>query len=177
MSLAMRAARSQVAGDPGFFGDIGKFVGGVVKTVGGIAPGPIGGVLEAVGGGIQRISGGGAPSQVPAVRRGRTAGGVRRTSFASGGRIARGAPAPAPAQRALMAGPGLACPSGFRPNKSDYFLKSGAFVAEGTRCVRVRRRNPLNVRAADRAIGRLESAKKAASRLNRITVRPKKCPK
>lgn len=176
MSLAMRAARSQAAGDPGFFGDIGKFVGGVVKTVGGIAPGPVGGLLTAVGGGLQRISGGGAPAQVPArvpVARG---GGFSRFGPARGGRISAAATPPA-AQRALMAGPGLACPSGFRPNKSDYFLKGGGFVAAGTRCVRVRRRNPLNVRAADRAIGRLESAKKAASRLNRISIRAKKCPK
>lgn len=50
----------------------------------------------------------------------------------------------------------IACQSGFRPNKSNYFLKSGEFVAAGTRCVRNRRRNNMNERALRRALGRVD---------------------
>lgn len=59
----------------------------------------------------------------------------------------------------------VACPAGCHPNKADYFLKSGSFVARGTRCVRNRRRNPLNPRALDRAISRIGSAQNAVARL------------
>ncbi len=59
----------------------------------------------------------------------------------------------------------VACPAGCHPNKSDYFLKSGSFVPRGTRCVRNRRRNPLNPRALDRAISRIGSAQNAVARL------------
>jgi len=55
----------------------------------------------------------------------------------------------------------ILCPPGCHPNKAGYHLKSGAFVAEGSRCVTNRRRNPLNPRALDRAAGRLRSAQKA----------------
>lgn len=59
----------------------------------------------------------------------------------------------------------VACPAGCHPNKSDYFLRSGAFIGKGTRCVRNRRRNPLNPRALDRALSRLGSAQNAVERL------------
>jgi len=60
---------------------------------------------------------------------------------------------------------------GMRLNKSDYFLRDGTFVPRGSRWVKSRRRNPLNPRALDRAIGRISSAKKAAGRLGKITIR------
>lgn len=66
---------------------------------------------------------------------------------------------------------GLACPQGFRPNKSDYFLSDGTFVEAGSRCVKVRRRNPLNPRAASRAISRIQGAKRAVGLINRISIR------
>lgn len=69
----------------------------------------------------------------------------------------------------------IACPSGFHPNKSEYFLKDGTFVPKGSRCVKNRRRNPLNPRALDRAISRIQSAKKASKKISRVTVRKKKC--
>lgn len=56
---------------------------------------------------------------------------------------------------------GLACPPGFRANKSDYWLKNGTYVPKGTRCVRIRRRNPLNPRALDRATSRVASFARA----------------
>jgi hypothetical protein len=49
-----------------------------------------------------------------------------------------------------------ACPSGYRPNKSDYFLKDGTFVAKGTRCVRIRRRDLGNTKALRRADSRVD---------------------
>jgi len=67
----------------------------------------------------------------------------------------------------------ILCPPGCHPNKSDYFLKGGTFVAEGTRCVTNRRRNPLNPRALDRAAGRLRSAQKAVRFLQAAKI-PKK---
>ena len=67
-------------------------------------------------------------------------------------------------------------PKGYRLNKSSYWLRDGTFVPKGTRWVKARRRNPLNPRAASNAIRRLESAKKAVARINRISIRkPRKC--
>jgi hypothetical protein len=51
---------------------------------------------------------------------------------------------------------GQVIPRGFRLNKSSYFLKSGQFIPEGTRLVRVRRRNFANGRALRRSIGRVQ---------------------
>ncbi len=62
-------------------------------------------------------------------------------------------------------------PRGYRLNKSSYFLRSGEFVPAGTRWVKTRRRNPGNMRALDRSIGRIQSAKRMAKKLGRITVR------
>lgn len=59
----------------------------------------------------------------------------------------------------------MSCPAGHRPNKSSYHLKDGTFIEKGTVCVRVRRRNPFNPRALDRAMSRLESAGRGAKRL------------
>lgn len=87
----------------------------------------------------------------------------RRAGFKPGGKFAM-----------TPAGTIFPCPAGTRSNKSGYFLKSGAFIQPGSRCVKIRRRNPLNPRALDRAISRLESAKKASEKIKRITVRKKK---
>jgi len=64
--------------------------------------------------------------------------------------------------------------SGYHWNKSDYFLKSGEYVPEGTRLVKNRKRNPANARATSRAISRIVGAKTYAKSLGRISVR-KKC--
>ena len=63
-----------------------------------------------------------------------------------------------------------ACASGYHLNKSDYFLKSGQFIRKGSACVKNRRRNPLNPRAADRAIGRLRSASAFGKYLAKISL-------
>lgn len=74
---------------------------------------------------------------------------------------------------------GVVCPSGCHPNKSDYFLRDGTFVPARSRCVRNRRRNPLNPRALDRAISRIGSAQNAVARLGfqKKTPRRKKRPR
>jgi len=66
-------------------------------------------------------------------------------------------------------------PRGYRLNKSSYFLKSGQFVPEGTRLVRVRRRNFANGRALRRSIGRVQgferlvkSSRKSLRKLSKI---------
>jgi hypothetical protein len=55
-------------------------------------------------------------------------------------------------------GLGSGCMAGFHPNKSGYFTMSEGYVAPGTKCVRNRRRNPLNPRALDRAESRIAGA-------------------
>lgn len=172
MSLQMKAAAagrrpmagrtSSYQGDPGLFGAIGGAIGGFLT----------GGPLGAVGGAVAGWKGGGS-KPAPA------------TGLMQPPQSMPGVPqAPIPGfrgaiQRALPGGAtGYAPvngskPSGMRLNKSGYFLKSGEYVAPGTRYVKIRRRNPLNPRAASRAIARLESAKKAVKGLSRVTVRSK----
>lgn len=74
--------------------------------------------------------------------------------------------------------PVAGCPAGMRPNKSAYFWTSPGgtliFQPPGTKCVRIRRRNPLNPRAFDRAFSRVASAKRFGEKLGRVTIR-KKC--
>jgi hypothetical protein len=76
--------------------------------------------------------------------------------------------APAKGTGTMANGTRLACPAGFHPNKSDYFLRDGTFVAEGTRCVKNRRRDPLNPRALRSAIGRIDAGKQWQSKLREI---------
>jgi hypothetical protein len=84
----------------------------------------------------------------------------------------------AEAGRMMMPGPGRngAAPPGYHWNKTGYFVKGPppAYIEAGTKLVRNRRRNPLNPRAFDRALGRVSSAKRFGERLGRVTIR-KKC--
>ena len=73
--------------------------------------------------------------------------------------------------------PQIGSPSGYHVNESDYFLKDGTFVEAGSRWVKNRKRNPLNPKAASKAIGRIESLKRATARFSRITIRKKCCDK
>ena len=179
MSLAVKAARGTARGDPGFLGDIGKFIGGAVSTIGGLVPG-VGGIAKAAGGLITKISGGGAPQRLPVKRGGvsviKQIGQRTRPQIFGGGFVGAQENGRTAKQEATARAAGLACPKGHKPNESSYFLKDGTFVLAGTKCVRIRRRNPLNPRAADRAISRLESSKKAVTKINRFTIRKKKCP-
>jgi len=67
----------------------------------------------------------------------------------------------------VAAGPaGGGCPQGFHPNKSDYMTKAG-FVAEGTKCVRNRRRNLSNGRANTRSLRRMAAWDKQERKLGK----------
>lgn len=191
MSLAIK--RTQFQGDPGIFGFLGGVAGKVASFAGGLGQKiglPGAGFVSAAGSALSGLSAGKV-----AARQKRVAAGLPILPEAQVFDPKRSRPGlgfnPLPRPRGLptqtffggsstavaaaqQAGTTIACPSGFKPNKSDYFLKSGEFVPEGTRCVRIRRRNPFNPRAIDRAIGRIEGGKRAAGRLNRITIR-KKC--
>lgn len=67
------------------------------------------------------------------------------------------------------------CQKGYHLNKTGYYTKAQGWVPEGSRCVKNRRRNPLNPRALSRSIARISSAKNAAKFLGRVTVREKGC--
>lgn len=190
MSISLKVARARPPmrsmpgigysqGDPGLFGFLGK----VGRTLGGIAsniPGPIGfaarGARKIFGNkpgpgqppvlpGMQRPPGFPAPmmTNMPVLPAPGVRGAVQR--FLPGGNTGLMVPSPPAGEVGLK---------GYRLNKSDYFLKDGTFVPAGTRWVRIRRRNALNPRALDRAMGRITSAKNAAVKLGRITIR-KKC--
>lgn len=173
MSLAVKRARFVATGDPGLFGSIGKFIGGGLKTIGGIVGGPIGFGMRTIGGLVAPAPGVPAQRRIAPPTPGDWAAAGRRIS---GGRPLNGGMVPTEFQAgAIPVGPAMACPPGMKANKSSYFLRDGTFVPKNSRCVAVRRRNPGNSRANDRAIGRIESAKKMAARLGRITIRSA-CP-
>lgn len=179
-------------------GAIGGLTGGPISIISGAIAGgvkgakggkPGGGLTPNMRGALQRLQQG--KPIAPEARRALTGAGVNVVGLGPGfqanqsvpvtrtpglkGALQRLVPGGATGfEVTTQAGPSVACPPGFHPNKTSYFLKDGTFVPEGTRCVRNRRRNPMNPRALSRAISRVESAKKASKRLSRITVR-KKC--
>lgn len=189
IQLASAQARAMNGGtqpvvSAGLFGTLGRIVGGAAK--GFLTGGPLGAVGGAAGGlfggsgpttppiapppQVPQL-GGAFPQQAPPVTRSpgtgtRTFGGIQFGPLELGREVETFTPA-----GGMAGSPGIGCPSGHRPNKTSYFLKDGTFVPKGSRCVKVRRRNPLNPRALSRAISRVESAKKAAKRTNRITIR------
>lgn len=194
MSMAIKAARFE--GDPGLFGFIGKGLKKATGIVGDLGvPGVSGAARLAnraltarLGNPVHRAA---APiTQAPAnfrmppsraTRGGRNFnppfGGGRGVGITlrSGRRIGfgetNGTGTRTQKQQAKANAAALECPVGFRPNKTSYHTLSEGFVEAGTKCVRIRKRNPLNPRAADRAIRRIVSAKKAVKSLSKITVR------
>ena len=153
-------------GDPGLFSFLGKAargITGVVSRLGiPIVSGAAGVASSLLGGGMR--SGPGF-QQIP----------FQPIPMQTAGQI----PAPGVAgfmQRAIPGGAtGMqGCGNGTRPNKSGYYVQGGQYVAPGTVCVKRRRMNPLNPRALSKAMRRIESAKRATTVLNRITIR-KKC--
>jgi len=172
MSLAIKAARAGAGngaarmgryGDPGLFG----FIKGVAKAgFAGLTGGP-GAALKSV---VQSIGGGGAPMMPPlpmAMVSGPSQGPGTSVIVAPKGGVVGAV------QRALPGGATgyevLACPSGYHANKADYFLKDGTFVARGSKCVRNRRRNPLNPRALRAALGRVDAGKTWQAKLHDVT--------
>ena len=176
--------RQQFRGDPGLFGDIFGKVTGFIRD-------PVGTLVSTA---VDLLSGGGggdpppktmAQSQAEAVATNGTIvstaqsfpqgiidinlpfggePGAGVTFFGGGGSTATAAPANGK------------CASGFHLNKATYFLKSGQRIMKGTVCVKNRRRNALNDRAASNAIKRLEGARKAIKNIQRVSIRCGKCP-
>jgi len=195
MSIAIKAAKAQ--GDHGLLGFLGK----AARSLGGLAartliPAPFRLGATAALSGIRSTVSSGAGFQVPGrVQSSVPQAGARRLQGFGPARpgigstqVTRTPGFKGALQRILPGGAtgfevaGVAGsplpPRGFHLNKTGYFLTSpaefGTFVEPFSRFVRNRRRNPGNMRAADRAISRIESAKRMAKRLSRITVR-KKC--
>jgi len=155
-----------IQGDPGLFSFLGKAARGITGVVSRLGI-PI---VSGAAGVASSLLGGGQP-RGPGFR-GFGAAGVPLT-------LSQQVPTPGVVGSIQRAVPGGAtgmqgCGRGARPNKSGYWLKSGQYVAPETVCVKSRRMNPLNPRALSKAMRRIESAKRAASVLNRITIR-KKC--
>lgn len=170
MSLALKAARAGSptgryagpgaawAGDPGLF-DIIKGVG--KAALGFVTGGPVGAVAAT----LPSLMGGGGGRQTSPARGLAPRGALPRppgARFSTGGTM--GGPASMPPSMNGERG----CHSGYHLNKSGYWLKSGQYVPPRSRCVKNRRRNSLNPRALDRAIGRLEGAKKIQAKLSSI---------
>jgi hypothetical protein len=143
-----------------------------------------------IAGGVSSALGGGQPKTVsqaqvaPQVSPRLNGGQVSRAAVQQALQQAQGSPKPGvggmierfvPGGKSGFFENGGPAPSGFHWNKSDYFLMDGTFVPKGTKLVKNRRRNSLNPRALDRAMGRVTGAKKAAKKLSRITIRSS-CP-
>lgn len=186
-------------GDPGLFGFLGKAIRGVAGAALGVAsnvgiPGAsriqqaisrrAPAVAQQVPFGFRITSGGNIVRDVSARQSvfGRAGGGGRLPNPLGITRVGGGMPGPP-----LLEGKGTSfvpdqygnCPVGHHKNKTGYWITSPqgtpSYVSPGERCVKNRRRNPLNPRATDRAISRLESAKKAVGKIGRVSIR-KKCP-
>jgi len=172
MSMSIQVARNEFSGDPGLFGFLGK----AVRKIGGRVLGatPVGAAIGTVGGFLAgRVRG--RPRSLP----GTGFPGAQNFQIPKkgiAGRIQRLLPGGETGfePEAAAVGTQIACPQGFHANKSDYFTKAEGFIAEGTKCVRNRRRNPLNPGAASKAISRIAAAKRATRALGRITIR-KEC--
>jgi len=182
-------------GDPGIFGDIGRFIGGAAGSIP-IVGGLIGGGITALSNALDPIKSappaapmpqlppppapGGSPYFNPEVQRARNG-----INVPFGGGKGMGIPTPAgrisffengngmQSQESMRAG--KASRSGYHWNKTGYYTRAG-YVAPGTKEVKNRRRNSLNPRALDRALSRVTSAKKASKKLSRVTIRkPASC--
>lgn len=172
----------EVMGDPGLFGSIfggiKKVIGGGLGLVGSIMPGPIGGIAKFAGGliaGRPAVTTAPAPGYFPAPLPSRPpmpgVGTLGPSSFGVGG--VPSAPQNGRAfPQAVDGGPPA---PGYHLNKSGYYRRSPAgsivYVPPRSVWVRNRRRNPLNPRALDRALGRVGSAKNASKRLAGVTIR------
>lgn len=195
MSLQLRVSKAAHRGDPGlgsFFKKVGRGIAGAATglVTGGIPGAVVGGVAGLAGGSARQrqtralVGGAAAGTGSALIRSARqfapvntgTNGGFRLPFPGPGGiRVDPGAALPGGDplfMRSLDApkeGTKLACPSGYHPNKSSYFLQDGTFVPEGSKCVKNRRRNPMNPRALDRAIGRMNSAKRVQAKLRQFS--------
>ena len=159
MSLSIKKARSpyrsnRSQGDPGLFGAIGKALSFGVRTA--IGATGFGGAIGAIEGSLSGGPGkkgrltafpavGPPEAPIPGVR-----GAIER--FLPGGRTGY-----------------ETCGKGERLNKTSYFLSDGTHVPAGSKCVKIRQRNPMNPRALSRAIGRIDAGKRFQNRMSSIS--------
>lgn len=152
---------------------LGSLIGAAAPIIGGFIGGPAGAALGQVVGGV--VSG--ATQRQPAVFTGtipipRAAGGALASfvppslpgvgqAFPATGAVQGRAVAPQ-VLSVLPDGAGDACPKGFHLDK-----KSRSY------CVRNRRMNPLNGRAASRAIRRIKGARKMLMKIERQLPKPR----
>ena len=183
MSLQMTVARYGHQGDPGLFG----FLGGVIKggVTGFLTGGPAGAVMGAMGGAGAAIAGAGtrpsvtqaraavmfptvstARPQLPGGFSGVNVGGpygitAGRTTGPGITPAAPARPTPLlPSGSTAQYAPKACGLSGYHYNKTTYHTAGGT-VPRGTKCVKNRKRNPLNPRALSRAMSRVASAQRA----------------
>lgn len=169
IGIVARKARGFVRGRTAA-ADMG--VRGAPSLRGRVRPG-VGRSLRGGGGGVrQRFQ-----QDVDAVRRDRRRLGLRTNGF--GIELEEEFPGgePEPFTAGVTTRP-VGCPPGMRPNKSDYWRRSPAggvvFIEKGTVCVKSRRRNPLNPRALDRAVGRVASFARADANSRKKVVKAAK---
>jgi len=196
----MGDAAYTMMGDPGIFGSIWKGI----KSVGRVATGIVGGLGIPVVSGVARTAGGilfgpapgtttyptlppapmpmgpiAGPGSVPISRAGGGWGQFPTLGQAGQQRApARfNPPAFGPAGVGMSFGEMQAAPSmgGYHLNKTGYFLRDGTYVPPLSKWVKNRRRNPGNMRALSRSLGRIKSAKRMTQALSAITIRSS-CP-
>lgn len=184
MSAAIKAARApRGRGDPGLFGTLGKVARGAIGVAGSIIPGPVGAGLTAIHKRTGRTQA--LPERIQTAEQ-QKRWFEQNVSFVPGPALPGPGTRPTPGiagfgQRLIPGGAtgyeatGTCIPKGYKLNETGYHLQDGTYVPPQSKIVKIRKRNPLNPRAASRAISRLESAKKASERLRRITVRKKPC--
>lgn len=187
MSYAMNASRvgtrggpGMAAGDPGLFGAITGAIKGLISG------GPLGAISGAVSGWkttgqAKQIAQGSFGNVVPVSRSAPLSTtmipyqgpGNRFVGVTTpGGRLGFGAGAPTVGvMGGSMGGAGYYSPGtgvgpvrprAVHPNKSGYWLKSGEYVAPGTRMVTNRRMNPLNPRSLSKSLRRVQGFAKAS---------------
>lgn len=161
MSVNIKRARMATQGSRGTYGQGGllSFLGNAAKKVAGVAVstltgGPLAGVRSAAAAIAPRTTAAVMPAIGVAVPRfaGPSSGGG---GGLPAGRVTNPLAAILPGGSTGRSG---GCASGYHPNRTGYYTKSGGWVDPGTKCVRNRRRNALNPRALDRSMGRLASA-------------------
>lgn len=144
------------AGDPGFFGTLGKLAGGIARGAAGfLTGGPVGAaaaVIPSITG--SRVGRGGIA--LPRVASGR---GADAHDLIGATRGPAGVFLP-PSRGGMAVGPAASvgmvpsCPKGYQPKK--VYVRGMGYQRIGP-CVKVRRRNPYNRRAATRAASRLNA--------------------
>jgi hypothetical protein len=145
----MQAGARGGPGDPGLFSFIGKIAKKAVSFIPGVGP-----IISTA---LDLIPGLGSKRPAPTLAPLPLLGPDRQIG-----------PPRAAGAAAITVEPGIGCPKGYHANKSSYYLMDGSFVEKGTRCVKNRRRNPMNARALSRAISRVDGGKRFQHTLSEI---------